>query len=161
MNIKLSIRITGLLLTGLYAGAAMYSIMGVGPSMELMNPTPYAEFHQKLDVFMGVRMAIFAKIALAVNIILLITAFRSTSKTIRLFTIVAFLFFGAELFFTLTVNVPLNETVQKWDINNLPADWSAIRAKWIHYDKIRAGCAIASFVVYHLAFLPLIRKNEK
>jgi uncharacterized membrane protein len=152
MSIQNSLRITALLLTGLYAGAAMYSIMGISPAMKEMSPASYTEFHQKLDFFMGVRMALFAKITLAVNVLLLISTIRSSTKLVLFLTVAGFLLFFAELFFTLSVNVPINEKIQTWNINQLPADWIAIKNKWIKYDFLRAVCAIASFIIYLAAF---------
>lgn len=160
MPLQKSLRIAALLLTGLYAGAAMYSLMGIGPAMKEMSAASYIEFHQKLDLFMGVRMALFAKIALAANVLLVISSIRSSSKLVLVLTIIGFLFFFAELFFTLSVNVPINEKVQTWNINQPPAEWMAIRGKWIKYDTIRTSCAIISFIVYLSAFNVTANHNK-
>jgi uncharacterized membrane protein len=148
MRIHRMIRFTSLLLTGLYAGAAMYSLMGVGPAMKQMQPASYVEFHQKLDLFMGTRMALFAKITLAVNVLLLIITMSRSTKPVIILTLAASLLFFAEIFFTVSVNVPLNEKIQTWDIQRLPAEWMTIRDKWVEYDIIRAICVISSFVIY-------------
>jgi uncharacterized membrane protein len=161
MPLQKLLRTIALLLTGLYAGAAMYSIMGISPAIKEMSATSYIEFHQKLDLFMGVRMALFAKIALAVNVLLLISTIRSSAKLILLLTIIGFLLFFAELFFTLSVNVPINEKIQSWNINQPPGDWMDVRAKWVKYDSIRAVCALASFITYLAAFGVTANHNKR
>ena len=155
-----TIRTISLFLNGLYAGAAMYSLMGIGPAMKLMPQVCYVEFHQKLDFFMGVRMAMFAKITLVINVLLLIAAIRHSTKPVLLLTIAAFLFFTAELFFTLTVNVPINTEIQKWGAQNLPGNWMLIREKWVHYDVIRAVCIITSFALYLVIITLTVKKTE-
>lgn len=152
MNIQKIILFITILLTGLYAGAAMYSLMGVGPAMKLMQPSSYVEFHQKLDFFMGVRMALFAKITLLVNVVLLIITIRRSAKPVIILTITAFLLFFGEIFLTVLVNVPLNEKIQLWNSNNLPIQWMEVRNKWVQYDTIRAIFAIASFLFYLITF---------
>lgn len=152
MQLQQLVRLIALFLTGLYAGAAMYSLVGVAPAMKIMQSLTYAEFHQKLDLFMGVRMAFYAKITLAVNLLLLIVTVRSAGRMILILTIAGFLFFFTEIFFTVSVNVPLNEEVQTWDIHHLPQHWASVRDKWIRFDIVRTWCAMISFFIYLIAF---------
>jgi uncharacterized membrane protein len=137
----------------------MYSLMGVSPAMKQMHSSAYAEFHQKLDFFMSVRMALYAKVTLAINVLLLIVTIRKSNKTVLLLTIFGFLLFFAEIFFTVTVNVPLNEKIQTWDINHLPQQWEAVRDKWLRFDAIRSICAMISFIVFLAAFQISNRKE--
>jgi hypothetical protein len=118
MKIQTIMRFIALLLTGLYAGAAMYSLMGVSPAMKIMQPAAYAEFHQALDSFMGVRMALFAKITLAFNVLLLIVTIRKSSGLLLWLTITGFLLFFTEIFFTVSVNVPINERFRPGTFSN-------------------------------------------
>ena len=160
MKIQQQIRFIALLLTGLYAGPAMYSLKGVAAAMKSMQPSAYAEFHQQLDFYMGVRMALYAKVTLALNVLLLIATIRTSDKRVLALTIAGFLLFFAEIFFTVSVNVPLNEKVQTWNIHHLPQQWEAVRDKWIRFDVIRSICVMASFLVYLAAFQLSNRKSK-
>jgi len=122
MKIRKFIRIIALLLTGLYAGAAIYSLIGAGPAMKLMQPSSYVEFHQKLDFLCGCPYGIVCKNNTGHECVVADYNDTGIIQAGNIFTTVAFLLFFAEIFFTVSVNVPLNEKVQLWDTNNIPVE---------------------------------------
>jgi hypothetical protein len=55
------------------------------------------------------------------------------------------------LVITLTVNVPIDEAIDRWTVQTLPSDWPAIRDRWQAYHTSRTfaslvgfGCALAA-----------------
>jgi hypothetical protein len=57
------------------------------------------------------------------------------------------------LIITLPTCARINHQVSFWSIENPPADWAAVRARWIRFHIIRTLCSLPAFAVYVLAAL--------
>ncbi|WP_335964804.1 anthrone oxygenase family protein [Galbibacter sp. PAP.153] len=64
-----------------------------------------------------------------------------------------YLFFGSlllmitTLLITLLVEVPIDDEIKTWTVNNIPNNWESIREKWAWYHGLRTVTSIFSFVV--------------
>lgn len=56
------------------------------------------------------------------------------------------------VWFTHSVNLPLNHLTESWAPNALPANWTDIRDAWNHANNLRAITSSAIFVLATLAF---------
>lgn len=54
--------------------------------------------------------------------------------------------------FSLIFPVPLNNQVQEWDLERLPADWETIRSRWDFYNWLRVVLLVSAFIALSLGF---------
>lgn len=54
--------------------------------------------------------------------------------------------------YSLIFPVPLNNQVQKWNLNDLPSNWEQTRSKWDFYNWIRVILLIIAFLVLSMGF---------
>jgi len=49
------------------------------------------------------------------------------------------------LFITVFIEVPIDNQINLWTVQNLPADWEILRGKWQYYHGLRTLTSIGSF----------------
>jgi uncharacterized membrane protein len=49
------------------------------------------------------------------------------------------------LVITLTVNVPIDNAINRWTVETLPADWRSIRDRWQAFHTLRTFASLAGF----------------
>ncbi|MEJ7671780.1 MAG: DUF1772 domain-containing protein [Chitinophagaceae bacterium] len=54
--------------------------------------------------------------------------------------------FAVALISTIAVNVGINSATGKWDIDNPPANWKAIRNRWEFFQGVRSWLLLIGFV---------------
>jgi hypothetical protein len=140
-----------ILLTGFYAGTGFFVAMVGNPTIRLMSDRTFAEYWQHTDHFMAARMKIFGPLLLLVmisGVILLLKDYRSPSFW---FMILALSILVTDIIFTFSVNHPLNQLIQTWDLRQLPPDVKLIKYKVVKAFDKRTVFMISSFVMVLLA----------
>jgi hypothetical protein len=146
------------LLSGFYGGIGFFGKMGFNPSLELMSNSTFAEYWQHLDHFMAARMRIFGPILLFTTIIataMMLKEYRTSSFWLM---VVALVLLVIDVYFTVTVNLPLNQLIQSWDLKHLPANVEEIKWRVIRAFRVRTTFMIAGFFMVLLAVW--LRKNR-
>ena len=139
------------LLSGFYAGTGFFVAMGGNPAIELMSERTFAEFCQHTDHFMAARMKIFGPlllITLLTTVVLMLKDYRSISFWIVLLALVVLV---ADIIFTFSTNIPLNQQVQSWDLDDLPANVDDVKWKIVNAFNMRLIFMISSFILVLLA----------
>jgi uncharacterized membrane protein len=49
------------------------------------------------------------------------------------------------LVIALTVNVPIDDAINRWTVDTLPSDWTSIRSRWEAYHAARTFISLAGF----------------
>jgi hypothetical protein len=65
---------------------------------------------------------------------------------------------------TLAVEVPIDNRIQTWTLDTLPADWTAIRAHWASFHTLRTFLSLAAVAAEAGAALtlpPASRRRER
>jgi hypothetical protein len=139
------------LLNGFYAGTGFFVAMGGNPAIKLMSDKTFAEYWQHTDHFMAARMKIFGPVlllSLLLGVIVLFKEYRGPSYWLML---VSFGLLVSDVIFTLSTNHPLNQLIQSWDLNNLPANVQEIKWRVVKAFDMRSFFMIGSFVMLLLA----------
>ena len=143
--IDVSLFIT-LFMTGLYAGIGFFTLMGGNPAVSLLSDHTFAEFWQRVDGFMGKRMPVFGPLlmlSIIVSIVLLIPERKEISFWLMVFSLFIII---VDLVFTLSINHPLNQLIQSWDLQQLPDNVQVIKSKVYNAFNYRSAFMIGSFV---------------
>jgi len=134
------------LISGFYAGTGFFWIMGGNPALRLMSSQTFAEYWQHTDHYMAARMKIFGPLlflSLLATVILFIKEYRTPSFW---FMLLALCILVADLTVALSVNHPLNNLIQSWDLKNLPANVQEVKWKVAKAFDKRSIFMISAFV---------------
>lgn len=139
------------LLSGLYAGTGFFVAMGGNPSIKLMGDETFAEFWQHLDYFMAARMKIFGPLLLLAMLLGVVVLLKERTTRSFWFMLAALVILVTDVVFTFSVNLPLNQLIQSWDLNNLPQNVQDVKWQVVKAFDIRMIFMMSSFVMVLLA----------
>jgi hypothetical protein len=140
-----------ILLTGFYAGTGFFVAIGGNPAIKLMSDRTFAEYWQHTDHFMAARMKIFGPLLLLAMLLAVLVLSKQYSTASFWFMLIAFSLLVTDVVFTLSTNHPLNQLVQSWELDNLPADVQKIKWRIVNAFRIRSIFMISSFVMVLLS----------
>jgi len=139
------------LLTGFYAGTGFFVIMGGNPAILKMSGRTFVEYWQHTDFYMAARMRFFGPSLLIVLLSAALIHIREWATPTFWFLLTALLILIADLVVIFTTNHPLNQLVQSWDLNNLPANVREIKFRIVNAFWFRSAFMMGSFVCVLLA----------
>jgi MFS superfamily sulfate permease-like transporter len=125
---KISLTIV-LLVTGFYGGTGFFILMGGNPAVAGLSAQGFAEYWQQVDLFMGARMPIFGPIMLLSILVTLVSLWPARRSASFWLIVLALLLSVGDIVFTLSTNHPLNQLIQSWDLQHLPANVEAVQTK--------------------------------
>jgi len=136
----------GLLFSGLLAGEEFIVRYGVQPALSGLDDHSHLRARKALVARMRwVVPAIMLPTVLAGAVIAV--AEPSVLRWLGLAVLVAF------LLFSFLGTVPINIRVNDWDVENPPADWKRLVARWEVIDVFRSSAAIVAFGLFLAAVL--------
>lgn len=139
------------LLGSFYSGTGFFVAMGGNPAIKLMTDNTFAEYWQHTDHFMAARMKIFGPLLLLSLLVSVIVCFKEYRQLSFWFLLTAFIILLADLVFVFTVNHPLNEIIQSWDLKHLPQNVQEVKWKVVAAFEKRLVFMIGSFVMLLIA----------
>lgn len=131
-----------LLLVGLYAGGVSFVV--IAPSVGRLPGPAYVRYWQALNIDYGRAMPPLLLTAIAA---LLVTAVLSWRRGWLVFGFgsAALILVILTVALTLAGMEPLNQAVDTWDPDRLPADWQEVRQQWSSLHVVRTALALAAF----------------
>lgn len=151
MSIAMIVRLVVLSLASLATGGLMANWVGLARAMALMSSAAaYTEFHQASSQTYDPYMPIVVNGALVGGIALaaLSPGLHSTSGILAIVGVVCYV---AVIAISLATNVPINKLVAQWSIQTPPADWAAVRARWIRFHILRTLVSVPALASYLLS----------
>ena len=145
MTTKIIFAIT-LLAYAMIASQAFMYILSLKQVQINLNAVSYTETRKLIDLSMRASFKYVIYIALLANVLLVITTIKTPGSLIFIASIIALLALIAEITLTLKGNLPINDTINTWNANNIPANWETIRAKWFTIFQYRQIASITGFV---------------
>ena len=110
-----------------------------------MDAAHYIQLRKLIDRNMQAKFRYAMYGALLVSLLLVPIAFADGSIILIVSALIAF---GALLLDTLVTvkgNLPINSKINNWTVDQYPADWPEVRAKWLQYYQYRQILNIAGF----------------
>jgi uncharacterized membrane protein len=152
MNIKIA-RFTGLLATGLLAGAFFYTFLNVIPTFYEVPVNVHLVFRVQLMTHNGITMQ--ALMALAIITPFWYARLCKHIKKVRNLAYLSSCFALGALLVTRFGNVPINQVIKTWvTMPAPPQHWESILHQWDIYHVIRTISAILCFVLFIAATKP-------
>jgi hypothetical protein len=89
-------------------------------------------------------MAALMIAAVVVGVATVVLVFRRGATTAGWLTLAGLLLMLGVMAVTLAVEVPIDNRIQTWTVETLPADWTAIRARWAAFHTLRTFLSLAA-----------------
>ena len=136
----------------LATGGLMVNWIGLGRAMSRLSSATYVEFHQATNNTFNPYMPIVVVGALLGGIVLAILSpgIHSLSGELAMAGSVCY---AGVLAIALLTDVPINKQIAHWSVQSPPADWTAIRARWIRFHIARTLFSLPGLACYILACL--------
>jgi len=150
--VEKSFELIVLLFAALATGGLMVNWVGLGRAMSRLSVSTYIEFHQATNHTFDPYMPIVVVGALLGGIVLAIPS-RGLHSLSGELAIAGSVGYAAVLAISLSTNVPINNQVARWSVQNPPADWTRIRASWVRFHIVRTLFSLPALACYILACL--------
>jgi uncharacterized membrane protein len=147
-----ALQLAVLVLAALATGGLMVNWIGLGRSMSRLSESTYVEFHQATNDTFDPYMPIVVVGAMLGGLVLAIVSPGIHSLSGALAIAGSFCYI-AVLAISLSTNVRINKQIARWSVQSPPADWKAIRARWIRFHIVRTLLSLPGLVCYVLACL--------
>lgn len=141
-----------LLLLGFYGGIGFFCLMGGNPSVSKLSNATFAEYWQHLDFYMAARMKVYGPILLISVIVSSIILYWKYHKSAFKWMAAAVLVLLLDMIHTFTINIPLNNVIQSWNLSSLPPEVAGIRSRVVDAFWVRSALMIISFGCGLVAF---------
>jgi hypothetical protein len=106
----------------------------------------YIKFRKLTDTNFRAKYKYPVYAALLSNILLVILNIKNPSGLLFITATIAYAALLTDTVLTLKGNMPINNLINTWSVNNYPADWTDYRAKWLNIFQYRQIANIIGFV---------------
>jgi len=145
MTAKIIYTIT-LLAYAMIASQAFMYILSLKQVQLNLNASSYTEILTLIDISMRASFKYVIYAALLANMLLAILAAKTPSSLVFITATIALLALVAEILLTLKGNLPINDVINTWSADNVPANWTSFRDRWFTIFQYRQIASITGFI---------------
>lgn len=107
---------------------------------------PYTEVRKLIDTSMRSNFKYVIYAALFFSLLLVILNIKNPGSLVFIAASIAFVALVADTLLTVKGNLPINDIINSWTADNIPANWADYRAKWFRIFQYRQVANITGFV---------------
>ena len=111
-----------------------------------MTVQEYIPFRRSTDKNFRAKFAFFVYGALISNLALVILTIVYVEAMLLIFSAISFLALMIDTYITMKGNMPINDAINTWTIDNYPGDWETQRKKWLQYFSYRQMANLTGFM---------------
>jgi uncharacterized membrane protein len=111
----------------------------------------YTEFRKLVDTSMRANFKYVIYTALLANLLLVIFTIKSPDSLVFIAAAISLVALVVDIMLTLKGNLPVNDIINSWSANTIPADWQDFRMKWFNIFQYRQIANISGFVLLLIA----------
>jgi hypothetical protein len=147
------LRAASLFPAALATGALIVNWIGLARAMlRLSSASAYIEFHQASSTSFDPYMPVLVNAAAVGGIVLAVMAPDALSIQCALAVLGALGYLGIVVF-SLRTNVRMNRQIARWNAQDPPGDWQAVRARWVRFHILRTLISVPALLFYLLSAL--------
>ncbi len=135
-----------LLAYAIIASQAFMYILSLKQVQLNLGANSYTEIRKLIDISMRASFKYVIYAALLANVLLVISTIKKPTSLVFITATVAFVALIAEILLTLKGNLPINDVINTWSADNVPANWTSFRDKWFTIFQYRQIASISGFV---------------
>lgn len=145
MTTKIIFAIT-LLAHAIIASQAFVYILSLKEVQLNLGANAYTEIRKLIDISMRASFKYVIYAALLANVLLVIATVKTPTSLVFITATIALLALVAEILLTLKGNLPINDVINTWSADNVPANWTSFRDKWFTIFQYRQIASITGFI---------------
>jgi hypothetical protein len=145
MTIKIIFTIA-LFAFAMIASQAFMYILSLKQVQLNLGANSYTEIRKLIDISMRASFKYVIYAALIANLLLIIVSAKAPTSLVFISATIAFIALVIEIALTLKGNLPINDIINTWSVDNYPANWTTLRDKWFTIFQYRQIASITGFV---------------
>ena len=145
MTTRIILSIT-LLTYAMIASQAFMYILSLKRVQLNLCANAYTEIRKLTDISMRASFKYVIYAALLANVSLVIATIKTPDSLVFITVTIALLALVAEILLTLKGSLPINDVINTWSADNVPANWTSFRDKWFTIFQYRQIASITGFV---------------
>jgi len=106
----------------------------------------YTQFRKLIDASMRANFKYVIYTALISTLLLVVLTARNPGSLLFLCAALAFVALVLDVAIMMKGNLPINDVINSWTSDNIPADWSSYRDKWLQLYGYRQMASILGFL---------------
>lgn len=111
-----------------------------------LDANPYTELRKLIDTSMRANFKYVIYTSLLANLMLIISTIKTPGSLLFITATLAFVALIADTLLTVKGNLPINDIINTWSVDNYPANWADYRTKWFNIFQYRQIVNITGFV---------------
>jgi hypothetical protein len=135
-----------LLAFAMIASQAFMYILSLKQVQLNLGANSYIEIRKLIDISMRASFKYVIYVALFANVLLIIVTAKTPTSLVFISATIALVALVAEIVLTLKGNLPINDIINTWSVDNYPANWITLRDKWFTIFQYRQIASITGFV---------------
>lgn len=145
MTIKILLFLSLLTYSMIVSQSFMYLISLKTVQLQL-GAGPYTQLRKLIDAGMRANFKYVVYSALAATLLLAVLAVRDPGRLLFITSAFAFLALVLDVAIMTRGNLPINDVINGWTAETIPADWADYRDRWLRLFGYRQIASIAGFV---------------
>ena len=106
----------------------------------------YTELRKLIDASMRASFKYVIYAALLTNLMLLLSNYKNPGSLLFITTAIAFFALVVDTLLTVKGNLPVNDIINTWTLDNYPTNWTEYRTKWLAIFQYRQIANLTGFV---------------
>jgi hypothetical protein len=135
-----------LLVYAMIASQAFMYILSLKQVQLNLGANSYIEIRKLIDISMRASFKYVIYAALVANVLLIIVSAKAPTSLVFISATIALVALVAEILLTLKGNLPINDVINTWSADSVPANWTSFRNKWFTIFQYRQIASITGFV---------------
>jgi hypothetical protein len=135
-----------LLAYAIIASQAFMYILSLKQVQLSLGANAYTEIRKLTDISMRGSFKYVIYAALLANVLLVIATAKAPTSLVFITATIALVALVAEIMLTLKGNLPINDVINTWSADNVPANWKTFRERWFTIFQYRQIASITGFV---------------
>ena len=111
-----------------------------------MQAESYIELRKLLDINFRANYKYAVYAALLTSLLLVLVNIKSPGSLLFITSAIAFTALIADVLLMMKGNMPINNLINTWTVDNYPPDWAMYRAKWLRVFFYREIVTMAGFI---------------
>ena len=143
MYVKLAQFVT-IMLYVLVAGVMWGTWLSLGRTMTAYDATTFLADGKHMIANLATVMAVLMISAVVLGAVVVVVLLRRGSAVAGWLALAGLVLMVGVLVVTLAVEVPIDNEINEWTADTLPADWTAIRSRWAAFHTVRTFLSLGS-----------------
>jgi len=145
MTVRIILTVT-LLAYAMIASQSFMYILSLKQVQLNLGAGAYTELRKLTDSSMRASFKYVIYAALLANVLLVIATVKTPGSLVFITATIALLALVAEILLTVKGNLPINDVINTWSADKMPANWTSFRDKWFAIFQYRQIAGITGFV---------------